>query len=171
MVPLPFCKHFHSPNFNPSVDDDKWWPLLPSSPIQNKAILCPGTPEAYLGLKFNSLSYCISFHLKLLDRDFYLFMYFFGGDSKHYWFPWHGCVAARWDNMGKKLLWIKSGKRAAFLPAEGQNHPSLFLSFPLCALCSPAAKWWVSIYCCCNNIFMDCEHRKLQQGKCNQTYR
>lgn len=101
-------KTFSDPlNFNPSVDDDKWWPLLPSSPTQNNVILCPEMPKAYLRFEFNSLQYCISFPLKLLDRDFYLFMYLFWGQKNL-------LVPLTWlcYYTVKEPLWTESGKRS-----------------------------------------------------------
>ena len=151
------------PNFNPSVDYNKWWPLLPWSPTQNKAMLCPEMPEAYLRFEFNSLRYCTSFHLKLWDRAICLCIYFW--DRKYYWFPWHGCVFTHWDYTEKEPSWTES-ERQSCTSAWWRAELSLSrLLPPPCSellSCSPSAGWWGSIYCWHKNIRMDYEHTKLQ---------
>lgn len=124
----------------------QWQMVAPASlkPHPEQSNSLPWNAWSIPGLG-SSPSHCISFHLSLLGIFICLYIYFV--DCKYSWFPWHGCVIPRWDKMRKKLLWIKSGGKAPFFPVEGQNHPSLAFSFPLCALCSSAAKWWLSIYC------------------------
>lgn len=66
-------------NFSASVEDDKWWPLCPWGPTQNKAILCPAPPEAHLRLEQNLFETAWPSTPVLQQR--FLLMYVFWGQK------------------------------------------------------------------------------------------
>lgn len=130
-----FLKTFSGPlNLNPCVDADKWWPLLPWSPIQSNTTHCPETPEAYLRFAFNSLWYCISFHLQLLDRNFCLLEWLFFL-LKIVLVPlvWLGYSTLRTHSKGALVAGKQGTELHLWLP-KGRIIPTSCLPHPPCAL-------------------------------------